>query len=195
MNGEASNEEEKYFDAQVHAPLQCYESDEHSESSLDSSVVSLWSTDSENPLKTRELAVARAPGSKGQKMCCYAQCPSQLHSKKWRVVTAGTTAGSQNWATLVGQTLCDSCYSTFRKHGTFIRSVRTHEGWVRVDSLGWQLQPELNSSLSAGEKPQKSTQAAKRKRFIQSSENANTQQDRNPPVVPYNSFHDKNSLV
>ena len=71
-------------------------------------------------------------GSKGQKMCAYELCPSPLHSKKWRVVTAGTNAGGRDWNTLVGQTLCDSCYSTFRKHGTFVRSIRTNEGWSRV---------------------------------------------------------------
>ena len=32
---------------------------------------------------------------------------------------------------LVGQTLCDACYSTFRKHGTFVRSIRTNDGWSR----------------------------------------------------------------
>jgi hypothetical protein len=32
----------------------------------------------------------------------------------------------------VGQTLCDSCYSTYRKHGTFVRSVRTNDGWLRA---------------------------------------------------------------
>ena len=32
---------------------------------------------------------------------------------------------------LVGQTLCDPCYSTFRKHGTFVRSIRTNDGWSR----------------------------------------------------------------
>ena len=32
----------------------------------------------------------------------------------------------------MGQTLCDSCYSTYRKHGTFVRSVRTNDGWLRA---------------------------------------------------------------
>jgi len=54
-------------------------------------------------------------------------------SIKWRVVTPDTTAGGRDWTSLMGKTLCDSCYSTFRKHGTFIRSVRTPEGWTRFD--------------------------------------------------------------
>jgi len=61
-----------------------------------------------------------------------------LHSKKWRVVTPGTSAGGRDWEPLVDQTLCDSCYSTYRKHGTFVRSVRTNEGWFRVDASGAQ---------------------------------------------------------
>lgn len=71
-------------------------------------------------------------GCKGQKICACELCPSPLHSKKWRVVTAGTCAGGRYWELLVGQTLCDSCYSTYRKHGTFVRSVRTNEGWSRT---------------------------------------------------------------
>ena len=49
------------------------------------------------------------------------------------MVTPDTTAGGRDWTSLMGKTLCDSCYSTFRKHGTFIRSVRTPEGWTRFD--------------------------------------------------------------
>jgi len=162
--------------AQAPAPLRCYESDEHSESSHDSNLVRLSSTDSENPLKLRESAFARAAGCKGQRMCCYAHCPSPLHSKKWRVVTAGTSAGNRDWAPLVGQTLCDSCYSTFRKHGTFIRSVRTNEGWFRLDSSGSQ--GSQLSSMCAGDKPKKSPQAAKRQRCAESNDSAHKHQDR-----------------
>jgi hypothetical protein len=55
---------------------------------------------------------------KGQKVCCYQHCPSPQHSSKWRFITPGTSAGGQVWNDLTGQTLCDSCYSTYRKHGT-----------------------------------------------------------------------------
>ena len=65
-------------------------------------------------------------------MCAYELCSSPLHSKKWRVVNESTNAGGRDWSALVGETLCDSCYSTFRKHGTFVRSMRTNEGWSRV---------------------------------------------------------------
>ena len=59
-----------------------------------------------------------------------------MHSKKWRVVTEGTSAGGRDWDALVGKTLCDSCYSTFRKHGTFVRSIRTNDGWSRSVQAG-----------------------------------------------------------
>jgi len=62
-----------------------------------------------------------------QKMCSYAQCPAPLHSKKWHVINMDTCAGEQDWVPLVGQTLCDSCYSTFRIYGSFIRTVRTND--------------------------------------------------------------------
>jgi len=166
---------------QESAPLECYESEAHSEcESHDSCMARLSSNDSENPLKLRDSAIKRAPGFKGQKMCCYTQCPSPLHSKKWRVVTKGTSAGARDWAPLVGQTLCDSCYSTFRKHGTFIRSVRTNEGWFRVDSSGSQ-----PSDLSCGDKPKKSPQAVKRQRCNDrpDSESAHKRQDRRPVMV------------
>jgi hypothetical protein len=85
-----------------------------------------------NAMKQRDKVKRSLTGCKGQKMCAYELCPSPLHSKKWRVVTAGTCAGGRDWEPLVGQTLCDSCYSTYRKHGTFVRSVRTNEGWSRT---------------------------------------------------------------
>jgi len=73
-------------------------------------------------------------GIKPQKICSYQNCPAPLQTKKWRKVTPDTTAGGRNWALLVSQTLCDSCYSTYRKHGTFARSQRCANGggWSRV---------------------------------------------------------------
>ena len=58
-------------------------------------------------------------GTKGQKMCAYELGPSPLHSKKWRIVTAGTNAGGRDWNALVGQTLCDSVRNQgcSRSHG------------------------------------------------------------------------------
>jgi len=74
--------------------------------------------------------------NKMAKVCFYELCPSPMQSNKWRTVTEGTAAGGQNWDPLVGKMLCDSCYSTFRKHGTLVRSVRTAEGWARLDNEG-----------------------------------------------------------
>ena len=90
----------------------------------------------DNPLQLRECAIKREGGSsiKSQKMCCYQNCPAPMQTKKWRTVTPGTTAGGRDWTLLLNQTLCDSCYSTYRKHGTFARSQRCANGggWSRV---------------------------------------------------------------
>lgn len=105
---------------------------------------------------------------KQHKVCFYEQCPSPLQSNKWRIVTAGTTAGSRAWGELVGKTLCDSCYSTFRKHGTLVRSVRTPEGWARLDGDGIVYRP--NNAKGAGRKrqtPGDGSGLAKRKRSPQ----------------------------
>lgn len=141
--------------------FQSYESDDHSSECSSLAGVARSSSDADNPLKLRECAIKRAAGIKGQKMCCYQLCPSPLHSKKWRLVTPGTSAGARDWNPLVGQTLCDSCYSTYRKHGTFIRSVRTTEGWIRVDSTGAQ----ADTVCIASDKPKKSPATAKRSRL------------------------------
>ena len=173
----------------ISPPQQNYESDEHSESSHDSTVGRTSSTDSENPLKLRDSATKRVAGMKGQKVCCYQLCPSPLHSKKWRIVTRGTSAGGRDWEPLVGQTLCDSCYSTYRKHGTFVRSVRTNEGWFRVDSSGSQ-------PTNICEKPKKAPQAAKRQRYPEASltDIAHKRQDRKASSVREGVLYDKVSL-
>ena len=74
-------------------------------------------------------------------MCAYELCPSPLHSKKWRVVTAGTNAGGQDWNAFVGQTLCHSCYSAFLTHGSFVRSIPTNEGSSSVSEAFHLLLP------------------------------------------------------
>lgn len=86
----------------------------------------------DKPVKARKPA-GKSASCKPQRQCQYEHCPSPMHSSKWRVVTRTTVAGGRDWQKLLGMTLCDSCYSTYRKHGTFIRSVRTPEGWARFD--------------------------------------------------------------
>ena len=63
----------------------------------------------------------------------YQHCPSPMHSRKWYVVTSTTVAGGRDWSSLCGMTLCDRCYTFYRKHGTFIRPVRTLHGWASFD--------------------------------------------------------------
>ena len=142
-----------------------YESDKHSECSLKSSEVAHSSesvgTDEENTLKLRNSARTGTVCSKGQRICCYQFCSSPMHSKKWRTVTHGTSAGGRDWDSLVGQLLCDSCYSTYRKHGTFVRSVRTKEGWLRMKSA------DTSADFSS---PQTSSNASQKRQRVHNSQ-------------------------
>ena len=137
-----------------------YESDEQSECSLKSSDVAhsfeSVDTDAGNPLKLRNSTRTGTACSKAQKICCYQFCPSPMHSKKWRTVTHGTSAGGRDWDSLVGQLLCDSCYSTYRKHGTFMRSVRTNEGWLRMKSA------DMSADFSSPQRPSNASQKRQR---------------------------------
>jgi hypothetical protein len=90
------------------------------------------SSATDKPAKGRKPSTKIA-SCKPQRVCMYEHCPSPMHSSKWRVITSTAVAGGRDWQPLHGMTLCDSCYSTYRKHGTFIRSVRTAEGWARFD--------------------------------------------------------------
>lgn len=123
----------------------------------------------QKPKSTSSKTSSGASAGKQHRVCFYEQCPSPLQSNKWRIVTSGTTAGSRAWGSLVGKTLCDSCYSTFRKHGTLVRSVRTPEGWARLDGDGTVYRP--NNPKGAGRKRQPqsdaSAAAAKRRRSPQ----------------------------
>jgi hypothetical protein len=92
---------------------------------------------------------------KPQRMCVYEHCPSPMHSSKWRVITTNTVAGvagvagGRDWQPLLGSTLCDSCYSTYRKHGTFMRAVRTPQGWARPHHAASELQQSCNRAHAA----------------------------------------------
>ena len=140
------------------------------------------STSLENPLKLRESAMLGGAVNKGQKICCYQMCPSPMHSKKWRIVTQGTSAGGRNWEPLWGQTLCDSCYSTYRKHGTFTRSMRTNEGWIRVD--GVRVREFVDATFAAKPQPRSPKIAGKRPRAT--GHPADASSARSPPHgMPY----------
>ncbi len=67
----------------------------------------------------------------------------------------------------MGKLLCDSCYSTFRKHGTLVRSVRTSEGWSRIDVDG-TCRPNTTSQHAAKKRQRaesRSSEQAKAKRM------------------------------
>jgi hypothetical protein len=102
---------------------------------------------------------AGTPGTacrKGQKICSYQFCSSPMHSKKWRTITHGTSTGGRDWDFLVGQLLCDSCFSTYRQHGTFMRSVRTNEGWLRMKSA------DTSADFSSPQTPSNASQKRQR---------------------------------
>jgi hypothetical protein len=114
----------------------------------------------QKPKSTSSKASSGASAGKQHRVCFYEQCPSPLQSNKWRIVTSGTTAGSRAWGSLVGKTLCDSCYSTFRKHGTLVRSVRTPEGWARLDGDGTVYRPNNPKGTGRKRQPQSDASAA-----------------------------------
>jgi hypothetical protein len=100
---------------------------------------------------------------KPQVLCGYEHCPRPphaTHNSKWRVVTPGTSAGGRDWSAYTGQTLCDGCYSTFRKHGTFSRSVRTGPGtgsmWAPRDGATRDALDEHGEHGEHGERAQSS---------------------------------------
>jgi hypothetical protein len=101
---------------------------------------------------------------KQHKLCYYDLCPSPMQSNKWRTVTQGTAAGGQVWDGLVGKMLCDSCYSTFRKHGTLVRSVRTPDGWARLDGDGTIYRPNQAKNVRKRAAPAGGGDASKRKK-------------------------------
>ncbi len=63
--------------------------------------------------------------------------------------TVAGVAGGRDWQPLLGSTLCDSCYSTYRKHGTFMRAVRTPQGWARLHHAATELQQSCNRAHAA----------------------------------------------
>jgi len=110
-------------------------------------------------------STGRGGAGKPQMQCAYESCPRPPNAKstKWRLVTPGTTAGGRDWSAYTGTTLCDGCYSTFRKHGTFSRSVRTGPGsssmWVPRNAL-----PQSGVRMPGGETIRVVTPNVKRER-------------------------------
>jgi hypothetical protein len=120
--------------------------------------------------RPRSKAAPRPPVvGKQHKLCYYDLCPSPMQSNKWRTVTQGTAAGGQVWDALVGKMLCDSCYSTFRKHGTLVRSVRTPDGWARLDGDGTVYRPNQPKNVRKRGAAASAADASKRKKATSTS--------------------------
>ena len=92
-----------------------------------------------NPLKLRKSAKRERGIQDLQQKCCYQHCPSPLRSTwnrrkqtwTWRVITPNTSAGGHDWGPLVGQTLCNACYSTYCHSGTLVRALPTNASGVQ----------------------------------------------------------------
>tara|TARA_Y100000389_G_scaffold203591_1_gene252519 strand:- start:1277 stop:1588 length:312 start_codon:yes stop_codon:yes gene_type:complete len=52
-------------------------------------------------------------------------CNITRYNVKIRKITKYTNAGKKNWTSLIGKQLCDSCYTCYRKNGSFKRKYHT----------------------------------------------------------------------
>tara|TARA_B110000003_G_scaffold273642_1_gene311810 strand:- start:490 stop:801 length:312 start_codon:yes stop_codon:yes gene_type:complete len=52
-------------------------------------------------------------------------CNDTRYNVKIRKITKYTNAGKKNWTSLIGKQLCDSCYTCYRKNGSFKRKYHT----------------------------------------------------------------------
>lgn len=57
-----------------------------------------------------------------KKACFYEQCSNPTGSNQFYTIKEGNKAGGQNWASLVGKTLCQNCYVAYSKNGTLERA-------------------------------------------------------------------------
>ena len=65
--------------------------------------------------------------ARNPKLCEVDLCPLQQPAKRWHTITDKTVAGGRDWTRYIGITICDACFSFFRRNGTFDRSFRKPE--------------------------------------------------------------------
>jgi hypothetical protein len=72
---------------------------------------------------------------KSDRRCSYEHCNNLGEISKFIQVEEGKTTGGQDWSSLVGSLLCQSCYSRFRTKGTLERAqprtVAPQSAWSR----------------------------------------------------------------
>eukprot|EP00960_Hanusia_phi_P048921 759257-Hanusia_phi.AAC.2 len=66
-------------------------------------------------------------GGRHPKLCEVDLCPLPQPAKRWHTITDKTVAGGRDWTRHIGITICDACFSFFRRNGTFDRSFRKPE--------------------------------------------------------------------
>lgn len=54
----------------------------------------------------------------GVEHCTYERCESPLKSSRFNYIYDGTSAGGQDWSSIVGSVLCDACFQRFSERGT-----------------------------------------------------------------------------
>jgi hypothetical protein len=57
-----------------------------------------------------------------ERHCTYKLCDRPDESTRFYRIEPGRTSGGQNWDTIVGEVLCQSCYSRFHSRGTLART-------------------------------------------------------------------------
>lgn len=61
------------------------------------------------------------PLKEEQRRCTYLECANPTLGKYFLQIEEGKKAGNKDWASLVGQVLCEACYNQFIKKGTLER--------------------------------------------------------------------------
>ena len=89
------------------------------------------------------------PLSAEQKRCTYEHCARPDQSCQFLQIDGNKKTGGQDWSSLAGAVLCNSCYSCFKSRGTLERrSQSTNEGMSSF------LKPESDASRAqAAPKP------------------------------------------
>jgi hypothetical protein len=62
------------------------------------------------------------PLAASARRCTYAGCERPEESRLFYQISEGCTSGGQDWSSLAGSVLCNSCYEGFRRSGTLERS-------------------------------------------------------------------------
>jgi hypothetical protein len=66
------------------------------------------------------------PLSAEQRRCTNSQCEKPDESSRFLKINGGSKAGGQDWTSLQGEVLCNSCYTRYKNRGTLDRARQAH---------------------------------------------------------------------